>query len=247
MPEETFVELDKGEAATQALAPSAAPATAEVNAEDVTQPVCTVEVEPEQSCAAEHVAAKQTYSVQQEGQCQWDPVLELVEELSLALVQMGDGQFEEVEEELDVCVPKDISQFINDVSPNDKNLRTTIYVKKFPNGDGEVFRISRWPQLPNSPKDNGETLYVFVTSTVVIIMVLATIGYRTYKSLAIQEADAESRRIREDKLLAIQEADAATRRELENEVIGAGLELAKKSRVMGDYTALVESLNKRSK
>mmetsp|Transcript_8344 Transcript_8344/g.15330 ORF Transcript_8344/g.15330 Transcript_8344/m.15330 type:complete len:80 (-) Transcript_8344:460-699(-) len=57
-------------------------------------------------------------------------------------------------------------------------------------------------------------------------MALATYGYCTYKSLQTQEADA------------------VARRELENEVIGAGLELAKKSRVMGDYTALVESLNK---
>jgi len=57
-------------------------------------------------------------------------------------------------------------------------------------------------------------------------MALATYGYCTYKSLQTQEADA------------------AARTELENEVVGVGLELVEKSRVMGDYSALAESLNK---
>jgi len=129
-------------------------APVEVDAEDEVdlKHVCTAEIELEQSCTAEHLASKQIYSVQQAGQCQWDPVLEPEQKLSLALDRMGDDQFEEVDEELDVCVPKDISKYINVVSPNDKNLRTTIYVEKSPSGGCEVFRINRWPELPNSPK-----------------------------------------------------------------------------------------------
>eukprot|EP00514_Thraustochytrium_sp_LLF1b_P010150 CAMPEP_0184559020 /NCGR_PEP_ID=MMETSP0199_2-20130426/46215_1 /TAXON_ID=1112570 /ORGANISM="Thraustochytrium sp., Strain LLF1b" /LENGTH=338 /DNA_ID=CAMNT_0026956299 /DNA_START=193 /DNA_END=1209 /DNA_ORIENTATION=- len=240
MPEESFVVLDSGEAGVDTSeAPPAAPTRDTVEVDDVkqggestevdTEEVCTVEPEQnEESCAADLTASKQTCSVLQEkdsGQCQWDPLLEPEKEHSSALVQMSDDDdFENVKKIQDLCLPDDITKFINDVSPNDKDLRTTIVFK---NTEGvEVFRYDRGPELPNAPEDLGTRLYIFISSTIVIVIVLATRGYRTYKGLKIQEADAEARRKRE------------------KEIVDAGIGLVKTSQNTTDFTAVVKALNK---